>query len=1291
VSAFFLWLLLSHLALPLAAQPWWDGQFGYRQQVLVETGSNTPHNGYIGYTVRLENLDTASLVAAGRLSANCDDLRVAYWDGSNWTQLDRHLIDCNTAATDLRFMLQAEIADNSSDGGYYLYYGSASAGSPNPLATDNVYLWYDDASSNRLSSYIQGRGDDWHGTGWRDSFSWNGAGYYTYDTGDNYTDSLRRAVAERDLYIEADFYHFTAYDFDMTSGLTVRYLSSGGSGASESSSHYYVTNRADSPFQISTGYTHDLSIMKDNRGDIAIGPADGESAPAISGNQWRKQALAIWGINDTNGKFWDDDISANVGPMGWPTKTESKSGTDASDREGEGDAGLIVAQDGALVDNLLIRRYTEPEPTLTPMTVEIRLLSYHAMDEPSWAGAAGEVVDSGSDGYSGTAVNGPTTASSLPAIAGDPGTCGYGVFDGSDDYVSLAGYPDLNDNFTIAAWIYPFPATGSQNDWRIFADDQNNSRGFAFSLHDGGNRRLRFFSRGVNPVILDAPSNQRVNQNSWSFVAAVHDADSRSRSIYLNGQFVAQDTYSGTWGTDGGVATIGGEPAGREGVSRWRFNGYIDEMRVYEFALSETDLDSLMLETHACTTASTLDHIRILHDGEGLTCAPEEVTIQACENSSCDTLYTGAVTIDLSPSGWVGGDSVSFSGGATTVELRQTTVGTVSLGTSSSTPASSNATRCFIGASENCDMSFVDAGFIFDVPDQTSCETSAAVSIQAVRTSDTGDTCAPAFTGAKTINFWSGYADPASGTRSLDVNGTTVSGSAPGTGISLNFDASAQASFTVSYADAGRLQLNARYTGTGDESGLVLNGNDQFVVRPESLYSRATTDGSTLLDNGASSGSPSWTAGADFQLQLRAQCADGTLLPNYQPTNAELWTEMSSPAVDGGSLSLRGSSFPGVTTAGWNNISSLFSDGVVVEPAQSASDSASHALARFSEVGVLTLHLRDNSYMGGAINPAADLVVGRFRPAYFEVSGITPGQLSSRCNGVFSYTGTPMNYAVQPGMVITAHQQGGGVTTNYTGAFGKLSGSQGSITFTLPTRDALQLGADLANRTDLTALMQSNLINILDNGDGTLNYSLSPLDSYTYSRNANALIGPYSASVNLVLNSVVDGDGVSDDGTPVTITPTGSELRYGRLVVDDAYGPQTSNLLVPVRAEYYDGSGFIDNRDDYCSVIAPVAAAGLDNWQGSLTTGETSVSDTSVLLMAGSGEITLAAPGVGAGSDTNDGSVDLTLDLSLTIPPQSWLLNDENGDGSYGENPQGSASFGMYRGDDRFIYWRESP
>ncbi len=66
-------------------------------------------------------------------------------------------------------------------------------------------------------------------------------------------------------------------------------------------------------------------------------------------------------------------------------------------------------------------------------------------------------------------------------------------------------------------------------------------------------------------------------------------------------------------------------------------------------------------------------------------------------------------------------------------------------------------------------------------------------------------------------------------------------------------------------------------------------------------------------------------------------------------------------------------------------------------------------------------------------------------------------------------------------------------------------------------------------------------------------------------------------------------------------------------------------------------------------------------------------------------DISLSAPGSG-----NDGSVDLTLDLSTAIGAGlPWLQFDWNGDGTV-DNPICTATFGIYQGSPRLIYTRES-
>jgi hypothetical protein len=143
---------------------WWDEGYLDRTQLTVTTGATAPMNGYDGYSVRAE-VDTGTLVGAGALQANCNDLRVLRWDGALWTELDRHLIDCGAAATKVWFKLQADIANSASDSSYWLYHGNPAAG-PGPADRNQVYLKWDDFENHPLDATPTGwtvqSGGPWH-------------------------------------------------------------------------------------------------------------------------------------------------------------------------------------------------------------------------------------------------------------------------------------------------------------------------------------------------------------------------------------------------------------------------------------------------------------------------------------------------------------------------------------------------------------------------------------------------------------------------------------------------------------------------------------------------------------------------------------------------------------------------------------------------------------------------------------------------------------------------------------------------------------------------------------------------------------------------------------------------------------------------------------------------------------------------------------------------------------------------------------------------------------------------
>jgi len=356
--------LSAPLPSPAATTLWWDTAYLQRYEVDVSTGANVPDKGYNGYTARISVLDTATLIAAGEMQADCSDLRIAFYDGLSWQELPRHVLNCNSASTDVRFMLAADIPASSSDDNYYLYFDNAASGGLPAMSETNVYLWFDDASIDRSGSYTRGRIDNWHGNGWDNSLAWNAAGYYTYDTGNDTTSGYRRPVDERDIFAEAEFYHTDCYNQNITTGMLVRGIIQSGTGGGEGSNHYYASNRGEFPGAACTagGYNHDGDIMIGNRATTAVdGPNPGDVVP----NVWRRQAVATWLVNPTNASFWDEDNSALWSALGFPDAGNLQvTGVDANDDEGRGFAAVMTAQDQGRIRNVLFRRYVEPEPVL---------------------------------------------------------------------------------------------------------------------------------------------------------------------------------------------------------------------------------------------------------------------------------------------------------------------------------------------------------------------------------------------------------------------------------------------------------------------------------------------------------------------------------------------------------------------------------------------------------------------------------------------------------------------------------------------------------------------------------------------------------------------------------------------------------------------------------------------------------------------------------------------------------------------------------------------------------------
>jgi hypothetical protein len=216
--------------------------------------------------------------------------------------------------------------------------------------------------------------------------------------------------------------------------------------------------------------------------------------------------------------------------------------------------------------------------------------------------------------------------------------------DGQDDYVELSNFPDVTTNFTITAWIkteervYPFQ--------RIFIDDrhESNGDGWGFSLTDFANfGQLSFYSRTTTPQVLYSPAEKRLASGVWYFVTAVADITNHMRHIYINGELVASQAFTGNWGIDTGKASIGGininTPTGMEAA--W-FNGELDNVTFWNKALTQTEIADVMCSPADPSKPNILGIWRF-NEGSGTTTADES------GNGYDGTFFSGPYT----PVQWV--------------------------------------------------------------------------------------------------------------------------------------------------------------------------------------------------------------------------------------------------------------------------------------------------------------------------------------------------------------------------------------------------------------------------------------------------------------------------------------------------------------------------------------------------------------------------------------------------------------------------------------------------------------
>jgi MSHA biogenesis protein MshQ len=648
-------------------------------------------------------------------------------------------------------------------------------------------------------------------------------------------------------------------------------------------------------------------------------------------------------------------------------------------------------------------------------------------------------------------------------------------------------------------------------------------------------------------------------------------------------------------------------------------------------------------------------HLEIQHpDGTGVTCTPSTLTIKACaDNLIPCTPYTGGVNGTLSASGaptvnWdgttggaAGADFVIPAGSSTvTKNVQVTTVGNTVLD-AVTVPAASNPTSCNFGA-PTCTFTATDSALLVSAPDHLA-DSVSALTIQAVKAAPGNPLlCIPGMTGTKTVNLKCAYSNPATGSQSVRIAGTALNaGNAPaaacdagGASVTLTFNGSGIATPTLQYADVGQMNVSASYTGLPGtiDAGLSMTGSGSFVAAPASFAFSGITAGPIK-------------AGNDFSATITALNAAGNVTPNFGKETAAEGVTLTSMLV---------------TPLGGNN--PALANGAV---AGSAFINGIATVNNFSwgEVGSITLDaaLSNGNYLGSGLTATGtSATVGAFIPDHFETVVLTSGGLPMNCPDGPS---CPVSRDVKDGFVysgqqfstrVTALNLAGATTTNYGSSFGL------SREVTLSAWDAVGStatqnpgGGSLANYTIAATAFSAGMATAVLPSYGFAGATV-PTDIYLRGR---------------------DTDGASSlrAGAPLTSLEAGVRVANGRIKISNAYGSELLPLTLTVTTQYFAGaaSGWVTSLTDSMTNLTLAATYPV----GAGTTAASFVAHTDIACLPyvngnvckGTAVINLAKPSNGSGV--------------ATISP---------GAAAYMPVTNGTATFGVYRGNNEFIYQREA-
>ncbi|MEV6983251.1 LamG-like jellyroll fold domain-containing protein [Sphaerisporangium sp. NPDC051017] len=207
--------------------------------------------------------------------------------------------------------------------------------------------------------------------------------------------------------------------------------------------------------------------------------------------------------------------------------------------------------------------------------------------DPGDPGPAGLVAAYGFDAGAGTAID-DDSGKHQAGVATDTSWVASGKFgkalqfNGTSSWVTVPDSPSLrlSQGMTLMAWVKP----SSQDSWRQVLMKEF-SGGLSYALYASNGAQPNGWAVNTSGTEGEVNAPQDLPSNTWSHLALSYDGT--KLQFYVNGNKVDESAFSGNLRADGGPLRIGGNSVWGE-----YFAGVIDEVRVYDRALSESEIQS---------------------------------------------------------------------------------------------------------------------------------------------------------------------------------------------------------------------------------------------------------------------------------------------------------------------------------------------------------------------------------------------------------------------------------------------------------------------------------------------------------------------------------------------------------------------------------------------------------------------------------------------------------------------------------------------------------------------------